>query len=170
MDRKRRMLVSGALMAPVINALPGSVLAGSSRIQDDRFDPWIEVSRSALEHNVRAVAKLGEGRPILAVVKNNSYGLGLALVAEVLDKLPQVSGLAVINAAEAHELRDAGIRKPILLLGEFAPGDGPDLAGRRWNSNRACGKNRRPTTDCAVLSRYGSRSHGDSIPSRDECY
>ncbi|MYH35054.1 MAG: alanine racemase [Gammaproteobacteria bacterium] len=127
MEYQRRALVAGALVASFANALPASARAEGSSIEADRFDPWVEVSRSAIENNVRAVSKLCDGRPILAVVKNNGYGLGLTLVAKALDELPQVSGLAVISAAEAHELRDAGVRKPILLLSEFAPGDGPDL-------------------------------------------
>lgn len=130
MDQQRRALIAGALAAPFANALPASALAEDSSKQVDRFDPWIEVSSSALEHNVRAASSLAESRPILAVVKNNGYGLGITHVAKVLDQMSQISGLAVISAAEAHELRDAGIRKPILLLGEFAPSDGPDLVRR----------------------------------------
>ena len=122
--------MSGTLAAPFIHAIPGSARAVGGSDDGDRFDPWIEVSRTALEHNAKAVSKLSGGRPILAVVKNNGYGLGLTVVGEVLDKLPEVSGLAVISAAEAHELRDCGIEKPILLLGEFAPSDGPDLVRR----------------------------------------
>ncbi len=41
----------------------------------DRFDPWIEVDAEGLAHNVAEVRRLSANRPILAVVKNNAYGL-----------------------------------------------------------------------------------------------
>jgi alanine racemase len=81
------------------------------------FDPWLEVDRAALAHNVRAVARLAEGRPIIAVVKNNAYGLGLEAAGPILDSLAEVSHLAVVRADEAFALRTAGARKPILLMG-----------------------------------------------------
>jgi alanine racemase len=81
------------------------------------FDPWIEVDRAALTENTRTVSRLAGGRPIIAVVKNNAYGLGLETAAPVLAALPEVSLLAVVRADEALALRNAGVRKPILLMG-----------------------------------------------------
>src|SRR5437868_10018271 len=81
------------------------------------FDPWLEVDRAALADNARAVSRLAGGRPILAVVKNNAYGLGLDTAAPILAALPEVSLLAVVRADEALALRKAGVRKPILLMG-----------------------------------------------------
>ncbi len=81
------------------------------------FDPWLEVDRAALAHNVRAVTHMAGGRPVIAVVKNNAYGLGLETAAPILDSLPEVSHLAVVRADEALALRKAGARKPILLMG-----------------------------------------------------
>ena len=57
------------------------------------------------------------GRPIIAVVKNNAYGLGLETAGPVLGALPDVALLAVVRADEALTLRKAGVRKPILLMG-----------------------------------------------------
>ena len=81
------------------------------------FDPWLEIDKSALAHNVRAVARLAGGKPIIAVVKNNAYGLGLETAGPVLDSFADVSHLAVVRADEALALRQAGARKPILLMG-----------------------------------------------------
>jgi alanine racemase len=81
------------------------------------FDPWLEIDRAALAHNVRAVARLAGGRPVLAVVKNNAYGLGLETAGPLLDAFAEVSHLAVVRADEALALRKAGARKPILLMG-----------------------------------------------------
>jgi len=67
--------------------------------------------------NARAVSRLAGDRPVIAVVKNNAYGLGLETAAPVLAALPEVSVLAVVRADEALGLRKAGVRKPILLMG-----------------------------------------------------
>ncbi len=105
----------------------GTVTAGlslASRIVaraavDSSFDPWIEVSAANLRHNVDEVARLVTPRPILAVVKNNGYGLGVANVARVMEPAAAVSGFAVVKLAEAVALREAGIKKPVLLMGPF---------------------------------------------------
>jgi alanine racemase len=81
------------------------------------FDPWLEVDKAALAHNTRTVARLGGGKPVLAVVKNNAYGLGLETAGPLLDSFGEVSHLAVVRPEEAVTLRKAGVRKPILLMG-----------------------------------------------------
>ena len=86
----------------------------------DALDPWIEVNAAHLAHNAAEVARL-TGRPILAVIKNNGYGLGLVQVARVLAAQPGVSGLAVIKLDEALRLRDAGISTPLVLMGPVPP-------------------------------------------------
>jgi alanine racemase len=96
-----------------ISALP----RGYPRVRPITFDPWLEIERAALAHNVRTVTRLAGGRPIIAVVKNNAYGLGLETAALLLDSLAEVSQLAVVRADEALTLRKAGARKPILLMG-----------------------------------------------------
>jgi alanine racemase len=37
---------------------------------------------------------LAGGRPIVAVIKNNAYGLGLTTVTPILETMPEVSGFA----------------------------------------------------------------------------
>jgi alanine racemase len=93
----------------------------------DRFDPWVEVISDHLGSNIQEVQRLSGDKPILAVVKNNGYGLGLTQVALRLDGHPGISGFAVVKGEEALELRSAGIRKPILLMGLFSPQEGRDL-------------------------------------------
>ena len=96
----------------------------------ERFDPWLEIDPAALRYNVSVVARLSGGRPIMAVIKNNAYGLGLATVAAVLEELPEIMGFAVVKTDAAITLRDAGIRKPVLLMGLFSDADGPELVAR----------------------------------------
>jgi len=94
------------------------------------FDPVIEVDGAAIRHNVAEVSRLCSGRPIMAVVKNNGYGLGVANVGRILDGIDAVAGLAVVKADEAIALRDAGVRKPVLLMGLFSEAEGAELAAR----------------------------------------
>ncbi|MGH9347138.1 MAG: alanine racemase, partial [Vicinamibacterales bacterium] len=95
-----------------------------------QFDPWVEVNPQNLRHNVGEIARVAAGRPILAVIKNNGYGLGLVTVARLLDDDRRIEGFAVVKLHEAMTLRDAGIRKPVLLMGPFTETELVDLAAR----------------------------------------
>lgn len=94
------------------------------------FGPRIEVDPDALRHNAAEVARLTGGRPIMAVVKNNAYGLGLGLVAPVLEAVPEVRGFAVVTPEAALALREAGVRKPVLLMGMASDEEARDLVAR----------------------------------------
>ncbi len=76
-----------------------------------------------LAHNAAEVARLTK-RPVLAVIKNNGYGLGAVNVAKVLDGHASIAGFAVVKLQEALDLRTQGIKKPVLLMG---PVDEADL-------------------------------------------
>ena len=67
----------------------------------------------ALEHNLKRIRQVAGGANVLAVVKADAYGHGLTRVAK---RLPDVDGFAVARFAEAIELQDAGIERPIVLL------------------------------------------------------
>ena len=83
-----------------------------------------------LTHNVSEVARLAGGRPILAVIKNNAYGLGLLAVARALAESRGVHGFAVVKLHEALTLRDAGVKAPILMMGPFDTGDVAEMHAR----------------------------------------
>ena len=65
-----------------------------SSIPQSGFEPWLEIDAAAIRSNVEAVARMVGGRPIVAVVKNNAYGLGLDLAGPIVDRLVQVRVLA----------------------------------------------------------------------------
>ena len=79
-------------------------------------EPWLEIDAAALRHNVKTIARLAGGRPVIVVAKNNAYGLGLAAVGPIFDRMSEVLAIAVVRTDEAFALRDAGVRKPVLLM------------------------------------------------------
>jgi alanine racemase len=84
---------------------------------------WAEISLKAILHNLRVIRKqVGARRKILAVVKSNAYGLGAVPVAKALQKAG-TEWFGVTCANEGVELREAGIRKRILILTGFWPGE-----------------------------------------------
>jgi alanine racemase len=103
---------AGCAPSPSLGAAPARDLA----LYADSPDPWIEIERSAFEHNVQEAARLAGGRPILAVVKNNAYGLGDRTVGPLLAGLPEVGGLACVRVEEALAMREAGVTKPIVVM------------------------------------------------------
>ena len=79
---------------------------------------WREISLSNLEHNYRALrAMLPPGCRFLGVVKANAYGNGSVWVARHLERLG-AEYLAVACVDEGAELRAAGVKIPILILGD----------------------------------------------------
>src|SRR5580704_12761328 len=87
--------------------------------KDSSFDPWVEIHRQNIRHNVQEISRRVGSRPILAVIKNNGYGMGVVNVARLLEPESAIAGFAVVKLHEAMALRDAAIRKPVLLLGPY---------------------------------------------------
>ncbi|HXW61925.1 MAG TPA: alanine racemase [Candidatus Acidoferrales bacterium] len=84
---------------------------------------WVEVSLKAIAQNLRTVRRhIGPKPEILAVVKSNAYGLGAVPVTKALERAG-AERFGVTCSNEGVELREAGIRKPILVLTGFWPGE-----------------------------------------------
>lgn len=84
---------------------------------------WAEISLQAILNNLRAVRKhIGPKPKILAVVKSNAYGLGGVPISKALQKAG-VEWFGVTCGNEGLELRESGIRKRILILTGFWPGE-----------------------------------------------
>ena len=81
---------------------------------------WAEIDLGNLEHNYRALRSCAPDSRFLGVVKANAYGHGAVPVARRLEKLG-ADYLAVACLNEALELRQAGVRMPILILGTTPP-------------------------------------------------
>lgn len=61
------------------------------------------------------------GTKIMAVVKADAYGHGAAPLARLIEPLDYLWGFATATIDEAVELRNAGIKKPVLILGYTFP-------------------------------------------------
>jgi alanine racemase len=82
---------------------------------------WAEVDLGAVRHNVSLLARRAAPAAVYAVVKADAYGHGAVPVgAAALEA--GAAGLAVAIVDEGLELRDAGVRAPVLVLSEPAPG------------------------------------------------
>ncbi|MEH6995524.1 alanine racemase [Neobacillus drentensis] len=80
-------------------------------------DTWAEISINAIKHNTNQFNKyIGESVTLMAVVKADGYGHGAVPVARAAVE-EGADYLAVAILDEAIELREAGITKPILVLG-----------------------------------------------------
>ncbi len=79
---------------------------------------WIEVSRSAITHNIKQLKKLsGKNTKFMAVVKANAYGHGLIETARTAIQAG-AEWLGVAHGFEGIALRKAGIKSPILTFFE----------------------------------------------------
>lgn len=89
---------------------------------------WIEVDLSALDHNLSVLkACLPPACSVMAVVKDNAYGHGLAAMARHLQGRVQMMGVAILE--EAVLLRDSGITCPILVLNGLFEGQEKQAVG-----------------------------------------
>ena len=77
---------------------------------------WVEVDLGAIVANARTVAARAGRSRLLPIVKADAYGLGAVPVARALEGVDPW-GFAVATAHEGRELREAGIARPILVMG-----------------------------------------------------
>jgi alanine racemase len=124
MDR-RGFLRLAALGATA--AAAGAAEVGAAKVEtgsrcmprEDCSGPRLEVSPDNLAWNLKQVRSMAGGRPIMAVVKANAYGLGLTEVSRFLEG-QGADALAVADACSAIALREAGVKCMVLNLGPFS--------------------------------------------------
>ena len=94
------------------------ILAGVN--SKDAYSTWLEIDRGAIVDNIGQLLEL-TGVRVMAVVKANGYGHGIAEVARVaVSAGATYCGIARVE--EAFELRRAGIEAPVMVLG-YTPDD-----------------------------------------------
>jgi alanine racemase len=88
---------------------------------------WAEIDLKAIAHNVAELGRITQPESkLMAVVKSNGYGHGAIEVA----KCALQNGAATLGVARIEEgiqIREAGIRAPILIFGYTLPERAADL-------------------------------------------
>jgi alanine racemase len=86
---------------------------------------WADIDFDALTHNLTTIRRTaGSGVRIMLVVKADAYGHGAVPVAHHAVRCG-VAALGVSTSAEALELRQSGLRVPILVLGTLVDDEVP---------------------------------------------
>jgi len=80
---------------------------------------WVEVSEAAIQANARSLRRsLAPGCALMAVVKADGYGHGAVPVAQAA-AAGGAGSFGVATLQEGVELRQAGLRQPVLVLGNL---------------------------------------------------
>lgn len=80
------------------------------------------ISLTALKHNVlTAKSKLKPDTRLMCIIKANAYGHGIVRVGQYLDAMDEVDAFGVAIPEEGVQLRQNGVKKPILILGATDP-------------------------------------------------
>lgn len=74
-----------------------------------------EINLDAALENLDVLRKAVKGLPVIAVVKADAYGHGAAELARLYEDA-EIHALAVAFVSEAEEVREAGIKAPLLVL------------------------------------------------------
>src|SRR5215475_6644716 len=88
-----------------------------------------EVNLAALRHNLRVIARHAGRAKVWPVLKADGYGHGAPAVARTLERAG-AEGFCVALLEEAVELRDAGVRVPILVMGGYYGGAYEEILAR----------------------------------------
>lgn len=88
------------------------------------------IDLSALTHNYHEALRRADGRKVLVVVKAQAYGHGAVTISRHLSALgADMLGVALVE--EGRELRQAGIDRPILVMGALFPEQAEELV--KWD-------------------------------------
>jgi alanine racemase len=109
-------------LAPATSALATPlprVLRPTRAVPADAVRPTrAEVNLANLRHNLRVMQRMAGGAEVWAVLKADGYGHGAKGVARTLERAG-ATGICVALLEEGIELRQAGIRVPILITGGY---------------------------------------------------
>ncbi|MFC1841687.1 alanine racemase [Candidatus Dependentiae bacterium] len=78
---------------------------------------WVEISKSAIEHNLAQYQNIiGNNNVLAPVVKSNAYGHGIAEISYICKQSKNKMWFCVTNLGEAITLREGNVTNPILVL------------------------------------------------------
>jgi alanine racemase len=110
---------SSALATPLPRVLRPQRALPSDTVRPTRA----EINLASLRHNLRVLQRMAASAGVWAVLKADGYGHGGKAVARTLERAG-AAGVCVALLEEGIELRQAGIRIPILVMGGYY--------GRAW--------------------------------------
>lgn len=80
------------------------------------------IDLDAVLYNIEQMKnRIGGDAQLIAVVKTDGYGHGAVPIARMLEDVPYVWGYAVACLEEAVQLKENGMKKPVLVLGCVFP-------------------------------------------------
>jgi alanine racemase len=89
-------------------------------------DPWLEIDLKNMAWNLALIRGRAGNRPVMAVIKANAYGHGIVETGKFLEK-QKIEFLAVGKFQEALQLRENGVKTPILNLGPFSQHEAEEI-------------------------------------------
>jgi len=91
-----------------------------------RHRAWAEIDLDAFRANLSSAQSAAGSAQLWPVLKANAYGHGARTLARVCEAAG-VDRIGVGDSSEALELRDAGVRSPLLVLGTIIDAEIPAL-------------------------------------------
>jgi alanine racemase len=119
MRQPGRIPASPATVTPLPRVLRPPRAVPSDAVRPTRA----EVNLAHLRHNLRVLQRRATGSEVWPVLKADGYGHGAKAVARTLERAG-AKGICVALLEEAIELREAGIKVPVLIMGGYY--------GRAW--------------------------------------
>lgn len=93
-------------------------ISALNNIQERYFRVAANIDLDAICNNIINTRKLiNDNTKIMAVIKADGYGHGAVPIAKALNEIDAVDAYGIAIIEEGIELREAGIKKPILILG-----------------------------------------------------
>lgn len=103
-------------------------MVNDSNSNDEYYRVRANVDLNAVKNNLLAVrSKMNKDTKLMAIIKADAYGHGAVPIARAIGDSGKIDAYGVAIIEEAMELRNAGITKPILILG-FTPKEQYELA------------------------------------------
>ncbi len=126
---RREFLIASSLGIPTYFSKGKSVhvpFSVQKQGKEQIHETWIELDLPNMAWNLKKI-KQHVRVPVMAVIKANAYGHGLLEVGRFLDK-SGIDALMVCKLSEALQLRESGVRCPILNFGPLFVEDADLLA------------------------------------------
>jgi alanine racemase len=128
--RRQFLLGTGLGISPSITRgkfLNPPIQGQLKQTKQPTHDTWIELNLGNMAWNLKKI-KQHVQVPVMAVIKANGYGHGLLEVGQFLDK-SGIDALMVCKLSESIQLRESGVKCPILNFGPLFAEDA-ELLGK----------------------------------------